>query len=388
MRTMLISIGVAVVLTGICLLFDPGAIPVSIGVFFLCLGAALIVRGHSPERFTHVIAARLIEGIPEYRHESKWTWFLTISASVIVAAGCGITYQKFAPKQANVASLLGSGFQSIRQLITNLNTARSDRSQQPSGTSPSRPIASSSPATRHECPQATGNIYEFCSDAEVGQFAVEEAGLIMRLFNSSKIDPNHPAPDVLFIDNFKKYCLPQLKVLRPEVLARYGPIDVNPREAEDWKTLNLMVAYNIGASLIAEDYAKNFRAMGIELVHRSKPRQPSIPLRYSISYSQSDLRDFPIRSVIELTAPRELDAGYIAVVTDSEFASMGVDLKNAEMMPDYIQNKALLSLQEHNPNRVVVVKLGQPSFVPEAPLHVVLSAKAPLKVTSAFWFDE
>jgi hypothetical protein len=263
---------------------------------------------------------------------------------------------------------------------------------------PPRTVTKPLQTNTSHCASTGDDAYTYCSDAQLGQWAIDEADQIARLANSRLVSEGGPeARRFYFNDKFQECCATQVKGLRSVILKRLGPAGEDLDESSTWTALFPETKYpdmpkhEVNASL-AKDYARYLRRMGLALKRREIPRSPTMHLKFALQKLPPG--SLPVGTIfnyeysVELTPPKELDAGYIVVEFDQGMGYMSTDFQTSQAVFNDIENKAVVTIMAQARGRVFVLQISNNPFVPEAPIHVFAAANRPLSVVGAYWFDE
>jgi hypothetical protein len=255
-----------------------------------------------------------------------------------------------------------------------------------------------SPTSVRNCPKDGDDPFSECSDAQVGQWAIDEAGQIDRLANNKLVSEGGPdARRFFFNDKFQECCAAQIKGLRSALLKRLGPSGDSSDESSMWIALFPETKYpgipphEINAG-VATEYARYLRRMGLALKRQEIPRSPTMHLKFALEKlapgSLGMKTTFAYESAVDLTTPKELDAGYIVVEFDQPMAYMATDFQTSQAVFSDIENKAVVTVMAQAPERVYVLRIADNPFVPEVPIHVFAASNRPISIVGAFWFDQ
>jgi hypothetical protein len=252
-----------------------------------------------------------------------------------------------------------------------------------------------SPAAR-DCPGTGEDVYKMCSDAQVGQWAIDESEQVEKLVKRISASVGSSGwRRRKFDQDFQECCSAQIKSLRAELLRRLGPTGSSPDESDAWTGLFINLKYANAPSEVdsgsAERYARYLRRLGLKLKQRETPRSATVHLRFEETLLQdSPDKSMPFQNKMRVTlhAPRELTNGYIAVEFDQQMGEASTDFQTSELAYNEINNPALVTMMTQGQGRVYALRIAANPFVPEVPVHVFVGSSKPIRVVGAFWFDE
>jgi len=259
---------------------------------------------------------------------------------------------------------------------------------------PAPPSAPPAPTT-HDCPGKGENPYNACSDAQLGQWAIDQSEqmqeFLRRLPQGDTPSDTHGAV-AAFTSGFRDNIVVSIKVLRTELLRRLGPSWNDRYESGAWEALDTIETSYGSPGLIdvAVEYAPRLRKMGLMLKRREIPGVDPIQIPHEMKSVPPGPLQGTFAWTITLTAPKQFDSGYIAVVFDQVPMSIGrPDLQGAlwPLIGD-VSNKGLKALLEQGVSRVTVIAIGPTAFIPDVPIHFFASANHPINIVEVKWFDE
>jgi hypothetical protein len=249
----------------------------------------------------------------------------------------------------------------------------------------------------HDCPSRGEDIYKSCSDAQVGQWAIDESRQIESLTHDPRFQNGTREWSRWKFDQQFQECCSGLRVLRAELVRRLGPSGADVSESEMWTELFPDTKYAMADNKVDRDmalmYAPRLRRLGLRLKRREIPRSPTLRLSSEetslVPGSVAKPLTFPYEMQITLKTPRELSAGYIVIELNDAAAFTATDFQTSELPGDEIENPALNTMRAQNPHgRVYVLKIAADPVVPEVPIHVFMGAFKSVHVIGAFWYDE
>ena len=242
-RSLWIGFGTAILLMVIAYYLQGSFYPILLAAFAL----VMIARGMWPALFARHFEERIIEGIPYHRKESPVRWAIFILLCIALAFGGSIISRKYLPAKPNIVAAVVKGVKEAvhAELVASFTSRPVQQDQQ--GSKPPAPAsvpASVPPPIRrspHNCPGTGNDAYQFCSDDQVGQFAIDEARQIEELATSFSNGPHESfgSRSFFFNQKFNECCLTQLKAVRGEMIQRLGPAGNSPEEEEAWRDLFL-----------------------------------------------------------------------------------------------------------------------------------------------------
>jgi hypothetical protein len=247
--------------------------------------------------------------------------------------------------------------------------------------------------------------YKDIDDAQVGEWAMEEADKIAKLVTDSmkyRDDMNRMAPNMMSYDalvwrfntDFNDCCAQDVKELRAEILQRL-PLEKDPKEIQAWTVLFLQNKYpNVGIPdtvnpSSVRDYAPYLRRLGLRLKRRQIPRLAPKSLHFSEESAPSTEQN--VRSIIvTITTGVTVSAGYIVVEFEGLPYSMDCDFVGSKLLPnldELMENQELSEYLQKFPPIKYALEIGKNAFVPEKPVHVRASGAKPIHAAKVTLFD-
>jgi len=204
-RSLWIGFGTAILLMVIAYYLQGSFYPILLAAFAL----VMIARGMWPALFARHFEERIIEGIPYHRKESPVRWAIFILLCIALAFGGSIISRKYLPAKPNIVAAVVKGVKEAvhAELVASFTSRPVQQDQQ--GSKPPAPAsvpASVPPPIRrspHNCPGTGNDAYQFCSDDQVGQFAIDEARQIEELATSFSNGPHESFGSRSFFFNQK-----------------------------------------------------------------------------------------------------------------------------------------------------------------------------------------
>lgn len=236
--------------------------------------------------------------------------------------------------------------------------------------------------------------YRDLSDAQVAQWALEEADKIEELANAA-MKPELGSANAerwFFRNKFGDCCAQDVQELRTEILRRLGPPAKDPDEISAWTALFPQVKYPGAPDMInpgtVSYYAPYLRRLGLRLKRRGVARAAPQALKFSEQELPPEKPGYS-HIVVSIEAPRELTSGYIAVQFSGQPYSAGCDFEGSKLAltsRDFIDNKAVAELLQKTTN--YVLQIGKTPFTPNKPLHVEARTAAPIHVSAVTFLEE
>jgi len=236
--------------------------------------------------------------------------------------------------------------------------------------------------------------YKDLDDAQVGQWAMEEADKIEELANQAMQHnefESYGSRMWRFTNKFKDCCTQDVTELRNEILRRLGPPAKDPDEIQAWTILFPEVKYPIARDTInpvpVRDYAPYLRRLGLRLKRRAIPRSAPLALQFSEQQLPAEQPGYS-RIVVSIETKREFSSGFIAVQFNGQPYSAGCDFGNSKLpllSANFIDNRTVAELLKVTTNYVLQIdKTLEQGKV----LHVEARATSPIHVSAVTYFEE
>jgi hypothetical protein len=267
------------------------------------------------------------------------------------------------------------------------------------GVSPRR---SSTPTLKSPRLGSGPDAYKDLDDAQVGQWAMEEADKIENLIAAAGKSTKGLPPVFMqqtVTQEFNDCCAQDVQDLRTEILRRLGPPSKDPEEIAAWTMLFPQLKYpafqqsKINPNILS-DYAPYLRQLGLRLKRREIPRAASRLLHFSeIQVApDSNMLNLPYKMVVTITADVPVPGGYIVVEFDGDPGAVACDLADSQLVfgnvagaRKRIDNTEVMKYLEPFTSRNYALEIGK---TPLTSMHVVASGQKPFHVHKITAFDE
>lgn len=239
------------------------------------------------------------------------------------------------------------------------------------------------------------------TDEQVAQWAIEESEKIKQMAEDAmdKIHKSHSEPGEsgekakayrwFFSGDFNRCCANDVRDLRTEILRRLGPPAKSPEEESRWKTMwNDDPFDHTVDPFSVKRYAPYMDLLGRKLKRRTKPRNAPKPLKFSTTQLPPDDRN-AYRAIVTIETDVTLTAGYVVTEFEGEPPSLGCDFTDSTFPElEFVDYPELLKYLKSNPPRIYALKIGKTPFTHDKPVHVLVGAATPVRVSKVTLFDE
>ncbi|MGC2742602.1 MAG: hypothetical protein WA672_05395 [Candidatus Angelobacter sp.] len=269
--------------------------------------------------------------------------------------------------------------------------------------SPERHTTPPTPITKAARIGTGPDAYKDINDAQVGQWAMEEADKISDMAKkciddmaaaASRHESIH-GPQFFFTNDFKSCCAKDVIELRTEIFNRLGPPAKDPEEESNFSLLMMdlndprITRINPQAVYFYAPYLKKF---GVRLKRREIPRAATKDLKFTEVSVQPEA-NYSYRILISIESEAIVRGGYIVVEFDGQPAAMACDFEGSAYLIDakFIENQELKEyIEKRHQMRMYGITIGKNPLIHGKPIHVVASgvSSAPFHVRHVMLFDE
>jgi hypothetical protein len=248
------------------------------------------------------------------------------------------------------------------------------------------------------------NRFRDCSDDQVGEWAIEEAGKIDKMARESIIgvttSQQYKARTFFFSSSLRQCCETDVKDLRAVILRRLGPPSKNVKEEDAWRIMWPELAFHQLAGgdsfqtsrvqpLAVQAYVPYLNWMGAKLKRRGKPRFKPTALSFSQTKVATDKPNAPY--IVTIKTKMELAFGYVVIQFTGTADRLNDDLDDSRRVSQIadIENPELKArIESSKQASYYILRIGVFPFSPSRPINIMARGAKKFHTSSVMFFDE